>query len=193
MEQWLQPVWLLTLLHLGRRRLRTSAADGSRSANLYLLPLGVDANESCCGSLCTPVAHRPLPLAHVGASAPGSAPYAPPSGVFVAVLHRKTMMLNFLLSTDPTVSGHFAVYDNFRQRPCRSHSNFHKKDLLFHQLWYYHKTTKLEVLVYIILHYRQIITVMILSEVLLTNKNNNIMTLFELKQSAYSVIVPSLM
>ena len=46
MEQWLQPVWLLTLLHLGRRRLRTSAADGSRSANLYLLPLGADANES---------------------------------------------------------------------------------------------------------------------------------------------------
>ena len=32
--------WLLTLLYLGRRRLRTSAADGSTEANLYLLPTG---------------------------------------------------------------------------------------------------------------------------------------------------------
>ena len=36
------------------------------------------------------------------------------AGDFVAVLHCKTVVLNFLLGADPTVCSHFTVYDDLR-------------------------------------------------------------------------------
>ena len=69
-----------------------------------------------------------------------------PSGVRAVSLRLQTMMLNLLLGADPTVSRHFTVYNNLWQFYCWSYCYFHKKDLLFRQLWYYHKITKLEVL-----------------------------------------------
>ena len=89
MEQWLQPVWLLTLLHLGRRRLRTSAADGSRSANLYLLPLGADANESLTVYRRPPGGYNPS--VSFADSPAGPAPLLPATQTFSPLTEKSTL------------------------------------------------------------------------------------------------------
>ena len=78
----------------------------------------------CCHQFKNWWLHLFLPL-------PGQKCKRVPSGVPTAQMRLQTVVLNLLLGANPTVSSYFTVYDHFRQCLYRSHSNFHKKDLLF--------------------------------------------------------------